>query len=521
MFTTSNNQRLNRLVYVGLALVIATLFELFVTKSPYSGLGVFLMIVLFGTGFTLLTKYTGHLNNRWALWFLVPIFILAFDLMLYNNALVVYFLPLVIFILSVIFTVILTVKNENKFVFYLKNIPVVKNVFVAIKNFGVVFGDLFSWSKKEEHNETYKQIAIGLALAVPVLLLFTLLFAGADKIFSQTLEKLFSWHLNLETFFRIFRIALITFFVSAFFYTLIGRENVLKDGIKIRQKISVTVGSIVLTLVNILFAIFVFIQIKYLFGAHDFVIENGITFAEYARSGFFQLVWVMVFSAVLLLIFYYSAAHHGKNKFVTALKLILILQIFVIAISALKRMNLYQAEYGYTTLRLYVEWFIYFAGVIFFALGVAIITNYSFRKFFYGGLILSLAVFTLVASLNVDAIIAKKNIDRFLTENKKMDLGYLMYQLSVDAIPEIVRLNQYIGLKKVEPLPSNWAETVDYTKVDYNAVQKSDIQVLAPWYSSELNHKRNEIYSQIISLHHFNLNAQRALNAINSLDVKL
>ncbi|KKQ39011.1 MAG: hypothetical protein US58_C0044G0004 [Candidatus Magasanikbacteria bacterium GW2011_GWA2_37_8] len=271
-FITSDNSRFSRLFYVGLALLAAILFDQFVIQSHGWGVGVFLLIVFLGLGFTVLTKYMGHLKNRWALWLLVPIFILAFDLMLYNNDWVTYFLPLVIFILSVIFAVLVTVKNENKFVFYFKNIPVVKNVFVGIKNLGAVFGDLFSWSKKEEHNETYKQIAVGLALAVPILLIFILLFAGADKIFSQALERFFSWHLNLETFFRVFRIAIITFFASAFFYTLIGRENALKEGIKIYQKISFPVAAIVLSLVNILFAIFVFIQIKYLFGAHDFII---------------------------------------------------------------------------------------------------------------------------------------------------------------------------------------------------------------------------------------------------------
>ncbi|KKQ28165.1 MAG: hypothetical protein US42_C0001G0016 [Candidatus Magasanikbacteria bacterium GW2011_GWC2_37_14] len=508
------NPRFIRLAYVALALLAAILFEQLVVQSESWGMGVFLMIVFLGLGFASLTKYTNHLNNRWALWLLVPIYILAFDLMLYNNALVVYFLPLVIFVLVIFFAIVLTVRNESKFVFYFKNIPVVKNVFVGIKNLGLVFGDLFSWKKEDKHSEIYKQVAVGLIVAAPVLLLFTLLFAGADKVFSSGLERIFRINIDLDFHLvaQIIRTIILTFLASAFFYTLISHENALKDGIKIRQKISFTIASVVLLSVNILFAIFVFIQIKYLFGAHDFVISNGLTFAEYARSGFFQLVWVMIFSAILLLVFYHSSAHHGKNNFVSALKLLLILQIFVIALSALKRMNLYQAEYGYTTLRLYVEWFIYFAGVVYFTLGLAIITNYSFRKFFYGGLILSLVVFTLVASLNVDAIIAKKNIDRFLTENKKMDLRYLMFSLSADSIPEIVRLNQYIGLKKVEPLEVNRKEVVDPGIID-----KSNIHTLAPWYSAELNHKRNRLYSQMISLSHFNLGAQRALNSINSI----
>lgn len=440
-FIKANNFRFVRLAYVGLALLGAILFDQFVIQSHGWGLGVFLMIIFLAGGFAVLVKYTGHLKNRWALLLLAPIFILSFDLMLYNNFLVVYFLPLAIFILVIFFAVVLTVRNENKFVFYLKNIPAVKGIFVAIKNLAVVFRDLFSWGDKEKHNEKYKQIAIGLAVAVPILLLFTLLFAGADKVFSNGLEKIFSfnYNINFDIVAQIIRIIIITFFASAFFYTIISHENTLKDGVKIYKKISFTVASIVLSLVNILFAIFVFIQIKYLFGTHDFVIESGFTFAEYARSGFFQLVWVIALAGLMLILFYRGTVFHGSNLFLKLLKIFLILQVGIIAMSALKRMNIYQAEFGFTVLRLYVEWFIYFCLVILGLVAVSVGIGWEFRKFFYTSLVLGLGALCLVSSLNVDRMIARENVNRYLVSGKELDMGYLLFHLSADAVPEIKR----------------------------------------------------------------------------------
>ena len=45
---------------------------------------------------------------------------------------------------------------------------------------------------------------------------------------------------------------------------------------------------------------FVFIQIKYLFGGQASIAAQGFTYAEYARSGFFELLAVAVIAFVLL-----------------------------------------------------------------------------------------------------------------------------------------------------------------------------------------------------------------------------
>lgn len=510
-FITSDNSRFVRLAYVALAFLVAVLYDqLFWDKAH--GLGAFLLVVFYVVGFTTLAYYTKYFKNRLALLLLIPILILAFDQMLYNNELVTGLVPFVIFVLLIIYSILLTLRNENKFIFYFKSIPVVRNVGIIFKNIATVFHDLLSWTGKEKHNEKYKQIAIGLVISIPVLLLFTLLFASADEVFGSGLEKLFSIKIDFDYLvaWRIIKIGIITFIFGAFFYSLISDSHVLKDNTKSVKKISETIATVMLILVNILFAIFVFIQIKYLFGSHDFVISQRIVFAEYARNGFFQLVWVMIFSALLILAFYRSTSHHGKNILVSILKLILIAQVFVIAVSALKRMNLYQAEYGYTTLRLYVEWFIYFICLMFTLLAIAIIKHYTFKNFFYAGLVGGLVAFTIVASINVDGIIAKRNVERYLVENKNLDFYYLIYQLSDDAVPEIIRLNENINTAKI-------TFVIKPEDVRLDSINKSNIFTVKNDYNLMIKDKRDKILNQITHWYSFNIGAQTALDSLNNI----
>ncbi|MDO8509585.1 MAG: DUF4173 domain-containing protein [bacterium] len=509
-FISQNKVRFTRLLYVALAFFVAILSDLIFWDKP-KGLGAFLVVAVYVVGFTMLAHYTKNIKNKWAMLLLVPVMILAFDQMLYNNDLVK-MLPFFIFLLAIAYSILLTVRNENKFVFYIKNIPMIRNLGVVFKNLISVSGDLLSWTKGTEHNEKYKQIAIGLAVSVPIIFIFTLLFAGADKVFGDALEKMISFKIdiNFETIGRLVRIVVYGFLVGAFFYTLIGESHSLLDGQRKVRRISFTVARVVLSLVNILFAIFVFIQIKYLFGSHDFVIKQGIVFAEYARNGFFQLAWVMALAGLLIAVFYRSSWYHGKNIFVSILKLILIAQIFVIAVSALKRMNLYQNEYGYTTLRLYVEWFIYFASIMFALLAAAIFKHYSFKKVFYIGLVCGVTAFTIVASINVDGVIAKKNVQRYLVQNKSLDLPYLLNTLSTDAIPEIIIFKQndftsdrvgihYYPADQFPTMPNEYFRNLYGNK----------------WFKDELQRKKSEIITEREPWYTFNISAQRALNSLS------
>src|SRR6185369_12642068 len=68
----------------------------------------------------------------------------------------------------------------------------------------------------------------------------------------------------------------------------------------------------ILVAVDVLFAIFVLLQIAYLFGGQDTLAATGLPYAQYARRGFFELVWVAVLAGGLLATVHAVAARRSR-----------------------------------------------------------------------------------------------------------------------------------------------------------------------------------------------------------------
>ena len=113
---------------------------------------------------------------------------------------------------------------------------------------------------------------------------------------------------------------------------------------------------------------FVAVQIRYLFGGRGLVESRvHLTYAQYARHGFFELLAVSLL--VLPLLFAAHALLRHRSPFslrlVQALSGVLIALVLVVMASALERMRLYQREYGLTELRLYATGLILWLGFVF------------------------------------------------------------------------------------------------------------------------------------------------------------
>jgi len=426
-----------RILYIAFAFGSAALFE-YLVADKYLGLGFFLLVLVYSGGFVALAAKTKQIHQRWALLLLIPTFILAFDVMLYNNEFVQERVPWIVAAMLFVFSLLLTLKNTKKLSFDASRIPFFETVMPIQRIIKNIITDLFS-SREEKRNEAMKKTGLALLISVPILFVFATLFANADAVFAEMLHNFFDISLSEKTVLSIVRILAIAGLLSVLFYIFIDEKYDLREHVIKIVRLDSFIVSIILGLVNALFALFVFVQINYLFGTRNFVLDTGITFAEYARSGFFQLVWVIVLAALMLIIFYRSSVHHGSNALLKTLKILLIVQVGIIAISALKRMNLYQSEYGYTVLRLYVEWFIYFSMCILFLSAISIGIDWKFSKFLYTTFALGFVALAIVGSLNVDRIIARENVDRYIEEGKELDMGYLVYILSSDAALEVKR----------------------------------------------------------------------------------
>jgi len=191
---------------------------------------------------------------------------------------------------------------------------------------------------------------------------------------------------------------------------------------------------------NALFALFVAVQLAVLFGGDAYVRDSaGLTYAQYARSGFAQLVVV----AVLTLGVVASALRWARNErardgaILRALLGTLCVLTLVVLASALHRLGLYEEAYGFTRLRLAVHALLLFGGALFVLVIGALASD---RR---GWLAQAMVVLAALAALafwvgDPDRRIATHNVERYEATGK-IDLDY-MSDLSADAVPALLRL---------------------------------------------------------------------------------
>lgn len=189
-------------------------------------------------------------------------------------------------------------------------------------------------------------------------------------------------------------------------------------------------------LVDAVFVLFLVAQAAAVFGGHDYVESTtGLSYADYVHQGFGQLTLA---TALTLLVVWAASRRAGSTPadrrwLRGSLGLLCLLALVVVA-SALYRMHVYQEAYGFTTLRLVVDVFEGWLGLVLVTVLVAGLAGrgrWVPRAALVSG---AVAVLGLVA-VNPDAWVAQRNLDRYEAAGT-LDLRYLQ-SLSADAAPVI------------------------------------------------------------------------------------
>lgn len=195
-----------------------------------------------------------------------------------------------------------------------------------------------------------------------------------------------------------------------------------------------------LALLNVLFVGFVAVQVRVLFGGDRHVRDTvGLTYANYARQGFWQLAAVTVLTLIVVAVAVRKVDRRSAKDRMLARVLIGLLcgLSLVIVASAVHRMSLYENEFGFTRLRLGVMATELWLGVVFVLLLVAGVRMSA--RWLPRAVLASAAIGLLgFAALNPDGYIAERNVQRH-ADTGKLDVEYLR-GLSVDAVPALDRL---------------------------------------------------------------------------------
>ncbi|MGW4498090.1 DUF4153 domain-containing protein [Micromonospora sp. NPDC004336] len=278
------------------------------------------------------------------------------------------------------------------------------------------------------------------AATVAALIVFGALLSSADGAFSVVLDGVIP-EVNAGTVFRwIFLGAVGGLSAVAAVYTLAAPPDLSTVDRPGRRRLGLVEWAPVITALTLLFGGFVAVQFTVLFGGERHVLRTaGLSYAEYARSGFWQLVVVtMLTLAVLAGVARWARRERPVERHLLRILLGLLSALsFVIVVSALSRMYTYQKAYSFTGERLFVMAFELLLGTVFLMiLGAGI----RWRGAWIPRLTVALAVTMLLglAVLNPEDYAARRNIARY-EQTGKIDAWYLR-ALSADATPALTGL---------------------------------------------------------------------------------
>lgn len=278
------------------------------------------------------------------------------------------------------------------------------------------------------------------AVTAAVLGLFGALFAAADPAYADLLQRAFPAADAPELVRRSVVLALVA--STAVLAAYLAQRPPVTDVLAPAPGRPVRPGewAVPLVLLDLLFGTFVLVQLTVLFGGRAHVLATeGLTYAEYARQGFWQLlvVTVLTLGVVAVAVRTGPRATAGERTIARVLLGLLCLLALVIVASAIHRMSLYEQAYGFTRLRVLVtaaELGLGGVFVLLLAAGVRLEGAWLPRAV----VALAAVVVLGLAALDPDAYIARQNVTRY-QETGRIDVAYLAL-LSADAVPGLLRL---------------------------------------------------------------------------------
>lgn len=311
-----------------------------------------------------------------------------------------------------------------------------------------------SGEEKEAKHKKAKMIGLGILCSIPLLFIILGLLVAADGVFANLFDKVFhqiafiftsEFIANLLG--RMVVIGLVFVYIVCIIYNIYSKNSAFHREYKTKEIWKIHIDPIIvntiLTIINIVYLIFTGIQCIYLYSYlfSDTALSTTLNLAEYARQGFFQLMFITVINfAIILLTNENQKKEEVKNGYTKWMNVLMCVFTIVISVSAFMRMHLYESEYGYTFLRLMVY-------VILITEMIAILPTIYYiikgkinlLKWYF---IIGITMYVVVNFANIDDMIAKNNIDRAqkMDSTRELDVSYLIDNLGTDAVSELVYL---------------------------------------------------------------------------------
>lgn len=296
-------------------------------------------------------------------------------------------------------------------------------------------GRFLSKDKNVGRNNTLIAVVTGVIVAMGILCVTLPLLLSSDIMFSKIFGEILGY-INFSTLFWISFTFIIGFTLPYAFFTALCRYNFPEGKERGMRFFDPVIGITFTSIISLIYLIYCVIQIMYLFLGMSAGLPEYVTYAEYARGGFWELLFVSVINFIVILLCMYL---FRENVVLKVILTIISGCTFVMIVSSAYRMKMYVDEYNLTFLRILVLWFLVVLALVMAGMVIHIYKK-EFHLFHY--IILVVSVMYIGFSFSrPDVIIAKYDIAQWKNTDSD-DFFYLMYEtMSIDAAPEIAKVD--------------------------------------------------------------------------------
>lgn len=218
------------------------------------------------------------------------------------------------------------------------------------------------------------------------------------------------------------------------FFSALCRETLKVESETTEKKYSPVVAITFTSVIAVIYLFYSAIQIIYLFIGQGGGLPAGITYASYARSGFWELLFISILNFFMVVVGIYL---FRENKILKWILTVISACIFVMIFSSAYRMWMYVDVYHLTFLRVLVLWFLSVLTIVMIGTIFSIYKK-KFPLFRYSMFVVG-CCYIVFSLARPDYWIATYNIEH--TENMNQgELSYLVYGLSDDAASAISKI---------------------------------------------------------------------------------
>ncbi len=225
---------------------------------------------------------------------------------------------------------------------------------------------------------------------------------------------------------------------------------------------SIQRAHVITTLTAVLPIIFIYViffisQWGYYMSAFSGKLPEGLSYAEYAREGFFQLCTVSFINMIIIVLV--QLFMNVENPVVAKIKVGIVITYaictLILIATAMSKMVLYIDSYGLTQKRVYSSWLMIVLAVLFV---VAVVKQFVAKiNSVAVSFVVIVVAFGILALSNVDGLIARYNVNRYLDGSLETVDVWAMKDLGDAAVPELICLmDELEDRENLESNNSDW-----------------------------------------------------------------